>query len=171
MTRRPNPAIHDHCRACFGWGAHTVRNGTDYEDELDCLDCGGTGVRREEGMRPMEFTALAHTGDPEVSHIAAISLSGTNTEKVMHVVVDLLDELGPQTPAELEHVYRSRAAVNDWPMVAFYSIHKRVSQLKKQVGVLRGTGLRWGGAERVDLATEPLKAHAQITAHMQGGDE
>ncbi|MFJ4173348.1 hypothetical protein [Microbacterium sp. NPDC089696] len=119
----------------------------------------------------MKFEALAHAGDPDVSHTAAISLSGTNTEKIMHVVVDLLIELGPQTPAELEHVYRSRAAVQGWPLVAFYSIHKRVSQMKKHIGVLKGTGIRWGGAERVDLATEELQAHAQITAHMQGGGE
>lgn len=118
----------------------------------------------------MKTNALAHTGDPDVSHIAAISLSGTNTEKVMHAIVDLLEELGPQTPAELEHVYLHRRMVNDWPKIAFYSVHKRVSQMKKHIGVIRGTGVRSGGAERVDLATEPLKAHAQITAHMQGDD-
>lgn len=117
----------------------------------------------------MKTRALVHLDDPDVSHTAAISLSGTNTEKVMHAVVDLLAELGPQTPAELEHVYHSRRAVNDWPLVAFYSVHKRVSQMKKHIGVVRGTGQRWGGAERVDLAAEPLKAHAQITAHMQDG--
>lgn len=121
----------------------------------------------------VQFTPdrLSHRDDPEVSKITAISLSGTNTERVMHVVVDLLDELGPQTPAELEHVYRSRAAVNDWPMVAFYSVHKRVSQMKKHVKIVDGTKVRWGGAERVDLTVPPLEAHARITAHMQGGDE
>lgn len=121
----------------------------------------------------VQFTPdrLAHRDDPEVSKITAISLSGTNTERVMHVVVDLLDELGPQTPAELEHVYRSRAASNDWPMVAFYSVHKRVSQMKKHIRILTGTGVREGGAERLQLTTEPLKAHGKITAHMQGGDE
>lgn len=121
----------------------------------------------------VQFTPdrLAHRDDPEVSKITAISLSGTNTERVMHIVVDLLDELGPQTPAELEHVYRSRAAVNDWPMVAFYSVHKRVSQMKKHISVLEGTGTRWGGAERLQLAVEPLAAHGKITAHMQGGTE
>lgn len=45
MTRRPNPAIHDYCRACFGWGSTTVRKSTDYEDEIACLDCDGTGIR------------------------------------------------------------------------------------------------------------------------------
>ena len=121
----------------------------------------------------VQFTPdrLSHRDDPEVSKITAISLSGTNTERVMHIVVDLLDELGPQTPAELEHVYRSRAASNDWPMVAFYSVHKRVSQMKKHIRILTGTGVREGGAERLQLTTEPLKAHGKITAHMQGGDE
>lgn len=45
MTRRPNPAIHAYCRACFGWGSTTVRKSTDYEDEIECLDCDGTGIR------------------------------------------------------------------------------------------------------------------------------
>jgi len=121
----------------------------------------------------VQFTSdrLAHRDDPEVSKITAISLSGTNTERVMHIVVDLLEELGPQTPAELEHVYRSRAATNDWPLVAFYSVHKRVSQMKKHIGILEGTGTRWGGAERLQLTTDPLAAHGKITAHMQGGGE
>lgn len=118
----------------------------------------------------MKTSALVHFDDPDVSRTAAISLTGTNTEKVMHAIVDLLSELGPQTPAELEHVYHSRRAVNDWPIVAFYSVHKRVSQMKKHIGVLRGTGIRWGGAERIDLADDALAAHGRITAHMQDGD-
>lgn len=50
MNRRPNPAIHDYCEACFGWGSTTVRKGTDYEDEIECLDCGGSGVRQERAV-------------------------------------------------------------------------------------------------------------------------
>lgn len=119
----------------------------------------------------MKTHALFHLGDPGVSETAAISLSGTDTEKVMHVIVGLLEELGPQTPAELEHVYRSRALINDWPMIAIYSVHRRVSQMKKHIGVVEGSGVRWGGAERVQLATDPLAAHGKITAHMQGGDD
>lgn len=46
--RRRNPEIHDYCRACFGWGSTTVRKGSEYEDEWDCLDCGGTGIRNNE---------------------------------------------------------------------------------------------------------------------------
>ena len=113
-------------------------------------------------------TALAHRDDPEVSHIAARSLTKSRTERVMHIIVDLLVELGPQTPAELESVYRDRRATEEWPLFAPYSIHKRVSQMKKQVGVLVGTGIRSGGAERVDLALEVLRAHGRIKAHMQG---
>lgn len=45
MNRRPNPAIHDYCRACFGYGFHTVGKGTDYQDEIECLDCHGSGVQ------------------------------------------------------------------------------------------------------------------------------
>lgn len=41
--RRPNPAIHDYCRPCFGWGSTTVRKGTDYENEIECLACSGSG--------------------------------------------------------------------------------------------------------------------------------
>ncbi len=44
MSRRPNPDIHDYCRPCFGWGATTVK-GSDYEDEIECVDCAGTGRR------------------------------------------------------------------------------------------------------------------------------
>ena len=43
MNRRPNPAIHDYCRPCFGWGSTTVRKGTDYENEIECLACSGSG--------------------------------------------------------------------------------------------------------------------------------
>lgn len=46
--RRPNPAIHDYCRPCFGWGGTTVRKGTDYQDEIECLSCNGSGVRAKE---------------------------------------------------------------------------------------------------------------------------
>lgn len=49
--RRRNPAIHDYCRSCMGWGSTTVRKGSEYEDEWDCLDCGGTGIRNNERSR------------------------------------------------------------------------------------------------------------------------
>jgi hypothetical protein len=159
-----NPRVTDACPMCQGWGFYSISK--DPDTELDCLDCHGAGVKKPK-EEPMTVDRLSHRDDPEVSHIASISLSGTNTEKVMHAVVDLLAENGPQTPAELEHLYRSRRMVNDWPQVAFYSVHKRISQMKKHIGVLRGTGIREGGAERVDLTTEPLKAHGRITAHMQ----
>lgn len=41
--RRPNPAVRGTCGSCLGWGFHTVRKGTDYQDEIDCLDCNGSG--------------------------------------------------------------------------------------------------------------------------------
>ena len=48
-NRRVNPGVNDHCRSCFGWGFTTVWKGTDYQDELECLDCRGSGVRTENG--------------------------------------------------------------------------------------------------------------------------
>lgn len=44
INRKPNPAIHDYCRPCFGYGSTTVK-GSDWEDEIECLDCRGSGVR------------------------------------------------------------------------------------------------------------------------------
>lgn len=46
--RRPRPGIHNHCPTCLGWGFHVVRKGTDYQDEIDCTDCNGTGVRQHQ---------------------------------------------------------------------------------------------------------------------------
>lgn len=46
MGIKPRPGTHNYCPACMGWGAHTVNNSTDYEDELACLDCNGTGIRQ-----------------------------------------------------------------------------------------------------------------------------
>lgn len=119
----------------------------------------------------MKVAALSHRDDPTVSKIAAINLNGTATEQVMHAVVDLIDELGPQIPATLERAYRSRRMVNDWPQVAFYSIHRRISQMKKHIGVLEGTGHRESGAERVGLTCDRMTAHTRITAHMNGDDK
>lgn len=43
MNRRPNPAVTDPCGSCLGWGSTTVRKGTDYQDEIECLSCNGSG--------------------------------------------------------------------------------------------------------------------------------
>ena len=48
MTIAPRPGTHNYCAACLGWGVHTVNNSTDYEDELECITCGGTGIRTEQ---------------------------------------------------------------------------------------------------------------------------
>ncbi|WP_136057293.1 hypothetical protein [Microbacterium sp. K24] len=119
----------------------------------------------------MNAAGLAHKDDPEVSHLAATGLSRTRTEAVMHAVVDLLDELGPRTPAELEHEYDARRARMEWPRMAPYNVHKRVSQMKKHLRVLRGSGIRDAGAERVELTTDALRAHGLIKAHMQEDEE
>lgn len=113
----------------------------------------------------MDTHVLAHRGDPEVSHTAAINLSGTATEKVFHVIVDMLAEHGPMTPAELERMYFDHQGRWGWPQVAFYSIHRRVSQLKKHAGVLVAVGRR-DGAQILGLADDARQAHLDITDYM-----
>lgn len=109
---------------------------------------------------------LAHTFDPEESHVAAINLSGTNTEKVFHVIIDLLDQHGPMTPAELERMYFDLQGRWGWPQVAFYSIHRRVSQMKRQAGVLIGVGRR-DGAQLLNLADNARQAHMDVTDYFR----
>lgn len=105
---------------------------------------------------------LTHTDDPDESRIAVINLSGNASEKVMHVLVDMLDQHGPQTPAELERRYFQNRERWDWPVVAFYSIHRRVSELKKHVGVLIAVGRR-DGAQLLNLADNARQAHVDIS--------
>lgn len=117
----------------------------------------------------MDAYTLAHTDDPDVSKLAAINLSGHATEQIMHVVIDMLAEHGPMTPAELEHRYFQYRERWNWPVVAFYSIHRRVSQMKKHVHVLVPVGRR-DGAQLLNLATNPTQAHADITAYFSGDE-
>lgn len=114
----------------------------------------------------MDPFKLVHTDDPETSRTAAINLSGTRTEAVMHVIVDLLDHRGPMTPAELERHYFQHQQTQGWPQVAFYSIHRRVSQMKKQVGVLRAVGRR-DGAQVLGLVDDAQQAHLDVTDYMR----
>ena len=114
----------------------------------------------------MNINALSHTHDPEESRIAAINLSGVATERVMHAVVDILAAHGPMTPAELERFYFEHTMVNDWPVVAFYSIHRRVSQMKKHVGVLIAVGRR-DGAQLLNLADNARQAHVDISDYFR----
>lgn len=46
MPVTPRPGIHDYCVPCMGWGAYTVNNSTDFEDELECTFCHGAGIRQ-----------------------------------------------------------------------------------------------------------------------------
>jgi hypothetical protein len=48
MAVKPRPGAHDYCTSCMGWGSYTVHNSTDYEDELECITCGGTGIRTKQ---------------------------------------------------------------------------------------------------------------------------
>lgn len=114
----------------------------------------------------MNINALSHTHDPEESRIAAINLSGNATQKVMHIIVDILTLYGPKTPAELEHHYFQHQQINDWPQVAFYSIHRRVSQMKRQVGCLIAVG-RKDGAQLLNLADNPRQAHVDISDYFR----
>ncbi|WP_157811268.1 hypothetical protein [Microbacterium lacus] len=114
---------------------------------------------------------LFHLDDPAVSREAAINLDGTATEKLMHAIVTLIQERGPLAPWELERAYHDVRGRRDWPIVGFYGVHKRASQLKKQVGVLQGAGDRVSppvgkAAERLALTVEPVEAHRRITEYM-----
>jgi len=118
---------------------------------------------------------LFHIDDPDTSKLAAISLDGTATERVMHSVIAILAERGPLAPYEVERIYFDLRGRRDWPVVAFYSIHRRMSQMKKQVGVLVGTGERskpptGKAAERLQITTTPTAAHAAITAYFKPKD-
>lgn len=124
----------------------------------------------------VQFTpdTLFHLDDPATSEIAAVNLDGSATEQVMHAIVDLIHERGSLAPWELERIYHDQRGRRGWPIVAFYSVHKRASQLKKQVGVLRGTDERVAppngkAAERLGLACEVTHAHASITRFMSKG--
>lgn len=114
----------------------------------------------------MEAFTLHHADDPDTSRVAAINLSGTATERVMHAIVDILDTRGPMTPAELEHYYFQHQAIRDWPVVAFYSIHRRVSQMKKHVGCLIVVGRR-DGAQVLNLSSNVRQAHLDVSAYMR----
>lgn len=114
----------------------------------------------------MNTATLHHAFDPDTSRTAAINLSGSATEKVMHVLVDILDQHGPLTPAELEHHYFHHRERWRWPVVAFYSIHRRVSQMKKHVGCLVPSGRR-DGAQLLSLSCSTLDAHLDVTNYMR----
>lgn len=121
---------------------------------------------------PLITSELFHLNDPEVS--AAATPDEVATEQVMHAIVDLIDERGSLAPWELEQTYNDQRARRGWPRVAYYSIHKRASQMKRQIGVLRGTGekvAKPGGkaAERLGLAGEATALHAEIRRHMTKG--
>ena len=123
-----------------------------------------------------EFTpdTLFHLDDPETSQLAAISLDGNATEQVCHAILTLIDERGSLAPFELERAYFDARGRRGWPVVAFYSIHRRASQMKKQIGVLRGTGEKVAPpegrrAERLGLAMDITRAHAQITHYWTKG--
>lgn len=114
----------------------------------------------------MEAFKLAHADDPASSHIAAVTVTGgTNSTQVMRAIVHLLGTYGSRTPDQLEALYYRNAPGEGWPLVGFKFVNKRVSELKKHVGVIQGTGERVDGGERVELTCDPLAALARIDKH------
>lgn len=116
----------------------------------------------------MNINALSHTHDPEESRLAAIRVaSGTASERVMHAVVDLIMDRGPMTPDELASAYfRTREAHPElgWPLVAIHSVNKRVSEMKRHVGVLRHVGRR-NGCEVHGIIDDRQTAHEDVTEY------
>lgn len=122
--------------------------------------------------RALATDELFHLSDPEVA--AAATPDEAATEQVCHAIIDLITERGSLAPWELEELYWDHRGRRGWPLVAYYSIHRRASQMKRQIGVLRGTGervARPGGkaAERLGLNGEPVALHAQIRRYMTNG--
>lgn len=106
---------------------------------------------------------LYHSDDPTVSRVAAVTVTGgSNSTQVMRAIVHLLGTYGPRTPDQLEALYYRNAPGEQWPVVGFKFVNKRVSELKKHVGVLHGTGERENGGERVELTCDPLDALTRI---------
>ncbi len=112
-------------------------------------------------------THLAHIDDPSVSIEAAINLSPVASAKVMQVIADLIHDHGPLTPTELERIYHQKAFVNNWPRVALRSVAKRASEMKKHLGVLKGTGVRRDRAEALTLSTDLMTVYTRITDHWE----
>ena len=115
----------------------------------------------------MDVNVLSHTTDPSTSREAAANLNPTATQKVMHVIVDVLDEHGPMTPNELEVFYFEHREQWGWPVIDRYSVKRRVSELKRHVGVLRGVGRRDRG-ELLNLVDNRTQAHADIRDYFDG---
>lgn len=115
----------------------------------------------------MNPIVLSHTTDPATSHDAVVNLNLTATEKVMHVIVDVLDEHGPMTPNELEQFYFEHREQWGWPVIDRYSVKRRVSEMKRHVGVLRGVGRRDRG-ELLNLTDNREQAHADINDYYDG---
>lgn len=117
----------------------------------------------------MDALKLAHRHDPEVSKTAAISLTGgTKSERVMRAIVHLLADHDPMTPDQLEAAYFRDRAEHGWPEVDLKFVHKRASEMKVHVRVLRGTRERVNRAEPLELAREPVTALQVIEDYWHG---
>lgn len=113
-------------------------------------------------------TKLAHIHDPAVSHDAAINLSPVASEKVMAIIVDLIEAHGPLTPKELVRMYGQRRFTEpEWPVVDALSFAKRASEMKVHMRILTGTGVRRERAEALDLTVDPMTARTRITDYWE----
>lgn len=110
----------------------------------------------------MNTATLAHTHDPSTAHDAAANLSRTTSQRVMEVVVDLIDTHGPLTPTELETIYHELEHV---PAQKPRSVAKRVSDMKLRVGVLYGTKTRRDGCEALGLTSNRQACIDRIGAY------
>lgn len=73
-------------------------------------------------------TQLAHTSDPDTSHIAAAALSKEERSQVKAAILELLS-VREHTVPQLTQLYRNMRAIKGWPDVKLDSIAKRCSEL------------------------------------------
>lgn len=92
-------------------------------------------------------TTLAHTADPDTSHIAAAALNATQTERVQEAILFMLREK-PRAAFQLTERYFKFRGAFGWPEgVKPDSIAKRLSQLVKDGAVVdtgRRASTKWG---------------------------
>lgn len=83
-----------------------------------------------------DLERLSHTGDPDTSHMAALQLDAQGRQSLKEAIITLLDEK-PRTDDELASAYRTRAEVNQWPLIRdLHSIARRRSELVHTHGVV-----------------------------------
>lgn len=117
----------------------------------------------------MNTNTMAHTNDPETSHIAALRVDPHVSARLKHAIIDLLAE-SPRTGDELTVAYFNLAVVNGWPWyVDRHNVKRRLSELHTTHHVIRESGDRrpsahgrpatvWELSTSVDEARETVNA-------------